>query len=110
MDENEDSSETIFFLNKLKTTRIVNIKRLMIGHINVNSIQNKFEMLSNSIEDNLDILMISQTKFDLTFLSNQFTIEGHAALIKFDRNGRGVGILLYIREDNPARLLTTSLP
>ena len=38
--------------------------------------------------------MISKTKVDLTFLSNQFTVEGYAAPIRFDRNGRGGGILL----------------
>ena len=66
-------------------------------------------MLSNSIKDNLDILMISETKLDSTFPSNQFTIEGYAAPIRFDRIGRGGGITLYIREDIPARLLKTSL-
>ena len=79
----------------------------MIGHININSIRNKFEMLSNSIKGNLDILMISETKLDSTFPSNQFTIEGYAASIRFDRNDRAGGILLYIWEDIPTRLLTT---
>ena len=65
-------------------------------------------MLSNTIKDNLDILMTSETKLDMTFPSNQSIIEGHAAPIRFDRNGRGGGILLYIREDISARLLTTS--
>ena len=50
--------------------------------------------------------MISETKLDSTFPSNQFTTEGCLAAIRFDRNGRGGGILLYIREDIPARLLT----
>ena len=80
----------------------------MIGHIN--SVRNKFEMLSNCIKGNLYILIISETKLDLTFPSNQFTIEGYATTIRFSRNGRGGGILLYIREDIPARLGTTSLP
>ena len=59
---------------------------------------------------NLDKLMISKTKSGWAFPSNQFTNEGYAAPIGFDRNGRGGGILLYIRGDIPARLLTTSLP
>ena len=80
-----------------------------MGHININSIRNKFEMLSNSIKDNFDILMISETKLDSTFLSNQFPIEGFEAPIRFDRNGRRGGIILYIRQDIPAGLLTTSL-
>ena len=66
-------------------------------------------MLSNSLKGNLNILMISETKLDSTFPSNQFTVGGYAAPIRFDRNGRG-GILFYIQEDIPARLLTTSLP
>ena len=82
----------------------------MIGHININSIRNKFEMLLNSIKGNLDILMISQTKFDWTFSSSEFTIEGYAALIRFYRNDREDGIHSYIREGIPARLLRTSLP
>ena len=110
IDENEDSSESTSFLNKLKATRIANINRLMINHINTNSIRNKFETLPNSIKGNLDILMISRTKLGSTFPSNQFTTEGYAAPIRFDRNGKGGGILVYIREGIPARLLTTSLP
>ena len=110
IDENEESSESTSFLYKLKATRIANINRLMIGHININSIRNKFEMLSNSIKGNLDILMISETKLGSTFPSNQFSIEGYATPIRFDRNGRGGGIILYIREDISARLLATSLP
>ena len=65
----------------------------MICHININSIRNKFEMVSNSIKRNLDILMISETKLDWTFPSNQFFIKGYAAPIRFDVNGRGGGII-----------------
>ena len=66
-------------------------------------------MFSNNIKRNLDILMISETKLGSIFPSNQFTIEGYAGPIRFDRNGRG-GVLLYVREDIPATLLKTSLP
>ena len=68
IDENEESSESPLFLNELKATRLANINRLMIGHINTNSIRNKFEMHLNSIKGNLDILMISEIKLDSTFL------------------------------------------
>ena len=81
----------------------------MIGHININSIPNKSEMLSNRIKGNLDILMTSKTKLDWTCPSNQFTINRYWAPIRLDSNGRG-GIILYIQENIPARLLTTSLP
>ena len=35
----------------------------IIGHLNINSIRNKFEMLSMSVEQYVDILMLSETKF-----------------------------------------------
>ena len=40
IDGNEESSESTSFLNKLKAARIFNINRLMIVHININSIRN----------------------------------------------------------------------
>ena len=48
------------------------------------------------------MLMISETKLDSTFRSNQSTIEGYTAPIRFDRNDRGGGIILCIREDIPS--------
>ena len=81
----------------------------MIDHINIDSIRDRSEMLSNSYKDNLDILMVSETKKGSTFPSNQFIIERYVAPIRFDRNGRRGRILLYIWEDISARSLTTSL-
>ena len=43
-----------------------------IGHLNINSIRNKFEMLSMSVAQYVDILMLSETKLGSTFLSIQF--------------------------------------
>ena len=39
IDESEESSESTSFLNKLKATHIANTNRLMIGHVNINSIR-----------------------------------------------------------------------
>ena len=67
-------------------------------------------MLSSSIKGNLERLMIHERKLDSTLPSDQLIIEGYGAPVRFDRSGRGGGIILYIREDIPTRLLTTSLP
>ena len=58
MDESEESNESTYFLYKLMVRRVVNTNMLMTGHININFIRNKFEILSNSIKGNLDILMV----------------------------------------------------
>ena len=56
------------------------------------------------------MLMISETKLDSTFRSNQSTIEGYTAPIRFDRNDRGGGIVLCIREDIPSSIANSFLP
>ena len=55
---NDDTSD----LDILKDLRCKNLNRILIGHLNINSLRNKFEILVSSIAVNLDILMISETK------------------------------------------------
>ena len=50
--------------------------------------------------------MISKTKLDESFPSGQFLLDGYNFPFYFDRNGNDVGILLYIREDIPSKLLS----
>ena len=38
--------------------------KLIMGHLNINSIRNKFDALSLIFKNNVDILMISETKLD----------------------------------------------
>ena len=49
--------------------------------------------------------MISETKLDPSFPTGQFHIRGFSEPYRFDRNGNGGGILLYIREDVPSKLI-----
>ena len=46
--------------------------KLIVGHLNINSIRNKFDALSLIVKNNVDILMISETKLDDSFLTAQF--------------------------------------
>ena len=59
----------------------------------------------NRINNNIDIRMISQTKLDPSFSTGQLHIHGFSEPYSFDRNGNGGGILLYIREDIPSKLI-----
>ena len=90
----------------LKKIWINNLNRVVIGHININSIRNKFDMLSNMVKDNIDILMVSKTKLDASFPQVQFRIKGYAPPFKYDRNSHGRGILLFIREDIPTKIIS----
>ena len=79
--------------------------KLILGHVNINSIRNKFDSLIYMLDKNTDTFLISDTKLDDSFLSAQFKIEGFITPYRYDRNDKGGGFLLYIREDIPSRLL-----
>ena len=63
-------------------------------------------MLSSIVKDNIDTLMVSETKLDSSFPQAQFRIEGHAPPFRFDRNSHGGGILLFIRENIPTKIIS----
>ena len=90
----------------LKSLRIRNLNKIFVGHLNINSIRNKFDFLAHQVKGNIDILMISETKLDESFPPSQFFLDGYSGPSRFDRNGNGGGILLYIRDDLPSRLLS----
>ena len=84
------------------------MNRPIIAQLNINSIRNKFKFLEKDICANLDILLISETKLDDSFPSTQFLFDGFSKPYRLDKCSIGGGILLYIRDDTPSRLLSNS--
>ena len=93
---------------KLKNTRLKNPNRLIIAQLNINSLRNKFDSLVRMLHNNLDILLIYETKIDSSFPIAQFQIEAYTTY-RLDRNTNGGGKLLYIREDIPSTLLNSDM-
>ena len=56
----------------LKPLRIRNLNKIVIGHLNINCIRNKFDFLAHQVKVNIDILLISETKLDESFPPSQF--------------------------------------
>ncbi len=52
------------------------LKRILIGHLNINSIRNKIGILEDIIRDRIDIFLVSETKIDGSFPPAQFQIKG----------------------------------
>ena len=50
--------------------------------------------------------MISEIQLDNSFREDQFLIPEHSSPYRFDRNCQGGGIMLYVREDIPSKLLS----
>ena len=51
----------------LKALRVKIVNKLIIADSNINYLRNKFEFLISLIKDNIDFLMISETKLDERF-------------------------------------------
>ena len=51
----------------LKSIRQENTNNVVFAHININSLRNKFELLADQVEVNIDVLMISETKLMIVF-------------------------------------------
>ena len=79
---------------ELRYLRVKNLNKLIIGHLNINFLRNKFELLAHQIKDNVDILMISETKFDESFPTSHFLMNGFTSPHHLDRNCNGGGIFL----------------
>ena len=94
------------YADDLKYICLDNLNKLVIVHLNINSIRNKFDFFLEKIKGNVDILMLSETKLDDSFPMGQFLIDNFSEPIRVDRNKNGGGILLYIREDIPSNILS----
>ena len=62
-------------------------------------------MLKDVIGNKIDILLISETKLDDTFSLSQFILEGFTPPYMLNRTEHGGGLMLFIREDIPSKLL-----
>ena len=102
---NPDNYSNISVESVLKFYRLKFPKKLIIGHININSIRNKFEILKSMLSEVLDVLMITETKLDDSFPEQQFHIEGFNIPFRLDRNRHGGGLLLYVHNAINAVLL-----
>ena len=83
-----------------------NPNKIIIGHLNINSIRYKFEFLKELIANNIDIFLISETKLNDTFPFGQFLINGNHTPLRFDRNDNGGGLVLYFRDNIPCKKIT----
>ena len=96
----DSSSEDIF--GDLRSVRNDHPKNLIFGHININSIRYKFDTLREILDKNdVDILVIEETKLDVTFSSALFQHEGYKMYRKDNRGNSGG----WVPRDNLSRVI-----
>ena len=74
-------------VNILKGIRKKYMDNVLLGHLNINALANKFDALKLIIGGFLDILVLVETKLNNSFTYLQFKIEGYKAY-RLDRNER----------------------
>ena len=95
-----DSAENVIFENPrtmleeaplmpLNEFRLSNITRIIVEHVNINSKRSTFQMLSDIIKNNIDILVVLEMKLDCSFPNAQFIVEAYASPFEYDRNSYG---------------------
>ena len=62
---------------------------MILGHLNINSVRNKFEALIYIIHNNIDLLLIPETKLDDSLTTAKFQMKAFSAPYRYDRNGKG---------------------
>ena len=89
----------------IRKIKIDDPNKLVIGHLNINSIRYKFECLCDIVANNIDILLISETKLNDSFPNGQFLMNGFQVPFRKDRTDKGGGLLLFMQEQIPCREL-----
>ena len=72
-----------------------------MAHINISSLRNKFDMLTNGVTEYIDILMTFETKFPHVL----YNFKSFSIPYRLDRNSHGGGMLVYVRDNIPSNLV-----
>ena len=103
-DKNSGKSEA---LNEVTFLRRKFTKNLFFGHLNLNSIRNKFEALEFLIKDRFDVFLVSESKLHSSFPEAQFKIPGYR-IFRQDRVKYGGGLMFYINQNIPCKKISSN--
>ena len=102
--QSEDSADS--FEEKLKDSRRKNLWNIVVGKLHINSLRSKVDLLAEQMKGIINELVISEVELDESFPVGQFRILGYASSFRLDCDQHGAGIMVFIREDIPAKFLS----
>ena len=79
---------------------------VIISHLNMNSLRNKFDLLTEQVKANVDVLVIYETTLGSSFPEDQFRIPGFSTPFRRIHEQFGENIMVFVREDIPSTLLS----
>lgn len=101
---NEENNEN----NTLKNVRLKNSDKVIIGHININSLRHNFCLLPEIFQNKVGLLMISKTKLNFLFPVAQFYIKSYSKPNRLDKKSKVGGLTLLVKEEIPSKLINLS--
>ena len=93
-------------LSTIKNLWLSNVNRVVIDNLNISSLPNKFNQLKEIVIKYVDILGLTERKLDDYFPNSQFSVDGFSEPFSIDRNKSVGGIIIYVRNNIPSKLLT----
>ena len=99
------SKRFLINIKTIKDNRHKSLGKIVIGHLNINSIRQKIDSLIEITATIIDILIISETKLESEFSKGEFLIKGFSEPYILVCNSKEGGIMLFIREGIASKLL-----
>ena len=110
IDAENNSSETLNNVFKLKNLRVVNSQNAICSYLNIHSLRNRLSDLTKLVFEHIDILIVEQTKLDASFTTAQFWIPGCHKLFRLDITANTGGLLVYVKRSTPTKERRTYEP
>ena len=92
-------------VNFLHQQRLKYARNLIVGHLNINSIRNKFLDFKELILSERDICLNSEAKLDDSFPDQQFHVNGYRMFRK-DRIEFREDLILFVKENIPRKVVS----
>ena len=89
--ENASNTLATTVSNAIRTLKDIRVSRLIFGHLNINSLRNKFNFLCEQINGYIEIFMLSESKLNDSFPLGQFLIDGFHTPFSFNTGKNGAG-------------------
>ena len=93
-------------ISRFKMIRAESFDNIIVGILNINSISRKFDEFKLMVSGYFDVIIVTETKLDDSFPKAQFCIDGFSIPYRLDRNRNGGGLMIYVRDDIPSKMLT----
>ena len=82
--------------SSLGSLKLRNVNCLIFSQIIINSIRNTYELLFSLVLNNIDVLLITETNIENTFLVSQFCVPEYSVPFRLDCTGKGQGMRYYV--------------